>query len=104
MFPFVLLLRLGGILCPGRLQHAHRIALSIGKKDVVLAGNTIAAIGGDFNLASSNLPVTVIDASDFYLTPGFVDSLVHFIGGGGEGGGRGATTVRSPSTVPASGA
>ena len=59
---------------------------SLGKKDVVLAGNTIAAIGEDFNLASANLPVTVIDAKDFYLTPGFVDSLVHFIGGGGEGG------------------
>lgn len=59
---------------------------SIGKKDVVLAGNTIAAIGEDFNLAGANLPVTVIDGSDYYLTPGFVDSLVHFIGGGGEGG------------------
>lgn len=57
-----------------------------GKKDVVIAGNTIAAIGDDFNLSGSNLPVTVIDASGCYLTPGFVDSLVHFIGGGGEGG------------------
>ena len=59
---------------------------SLGKKDVVVSGNTIAAIGEDFNLAGSNLPVTVINAKDFYLTPGFVDSLVHFIGGGGEGG------------------
>lgn len=59
---------------------------SLGKKDVVLAGNTIAAIGEDFNLAGTNLPVTVIDGKDYYLTPGFVDSLVHFIGGGGEGG------------------
>ena len=57
-----------------------------GKKDVVIAGNAIAAIGDDFNLSGSNLPVTVIDASGCYLTPGFVDSLVHFIGGGGEGG------------------
>ena len=59
---------------------------SLGKKDVVLAGNTIAAIGEDFNLAGAKLPVTVIDAKNFYLAPGFVDSLVHFIGGGGEGG------------------
>ena len=59
---------------------------SLGKKDVVLAGNKIAAIGKDFNLAGANLPVSVIDGKDFYLTPGFVDSLVHFIGGGGEGG------------------
>ncbi|MDX1392030.1 MAG: beta-aspartyl-peptidase [Rheinheimera sp.] len=58
----------------------------LGKKDLVIAGNQIAAIGDNFNLASATLPVTVIDASDYYLTPGFVDSLVHFIGGGGEGG------------------
>ena len=58
----------------------------LGNKDVIIAGNYIAAIGEDFNLASSNLPVTVIDGTDYYLTPGFVDSLVHFIGGGGEGG------------------
>ena len=58
----------------------------LGNKDVIIAGNHIAAIGEDFNLASSNLPVTVIDGTDYYLTPGFVDSLVHFIGGGGEGG------------------
>lgn len=59
---------------------------ALGKMDVVIAGGCIAALGSDFNLAGSNLPVTVIDGSDFYLTPGFVDSLVHFIGGGGEGG------------------
>lgn len=59
---------------------------SLGRQDLVIAGRTIAAIGEDFNLASSNLPVTVLDCTDYYLTPGFVDSLVHFIGGGGEGG------------------
>tara|TARA_B100001059_G_scaffold27575_1_gene22314 strand:- start:68394 stop:69575 length:1182 start_codon:yes stop_codon:yes gene_type:complete len=58
----------------------------LGKLDVVIAGGRIAAIGNDFNMAGSNLPVTIIDGSDYYLTPGFVDSLVHFIGGGGEGG------------------
>ncbi|WP_430457900.1 beta-aspartyl-peptidase [Rheinheimera sp.] len=58
----------------------------LGRQDLVVAGNRIVAIGSDFNLAGSNLPVTVIDCADYYLTPGFVDSLVHFIGGGGEGG------------------
>lgn len=57
-----------------------------GRQDVLVAGNRIVAIGQDFNLSGSNVPVTVIDAADHYLTPGFVDSLVHFIGGGGEGG------------------
>jgi len=69
------------------IKNAELIApLSLGRQDVVIAGSKIAAIGTNFNLASSNLPVQVIDATDCYLTPGFVDSLVHFIGGGGEGG------------------
>ena len=69
------------------IKNAELIAPQrLGKMDVVIAGGRIAAVGSDFNLAGSNLPVTVIDAGDFYLTPGFVDSLVHFIGGGGEGG------------------
>ena len=58
----------------------------LGRQDVLVAGNRIVAIGQDFNLSGSNVPVTVIDAAGHYLTPGFVDSLVHFIGGGGEGG------------------
>ncbi len=59
---------------------------SLGKQQVVLAGGKIIAMGQEFNFANSLLPVTEIDCTDFYLTPGFVDSLVHFIGGGGEGG------------------
>ncbi|WP_348727959.1 beta-aspartyl-peptidase [Rheinheimera texasensis] len=58
----------------------------LGRQDVLVAGNRIVAIGQDFNLSGSNVPVTVFDAADYYLTPGLVDSLVHFIGGGGEGG------------------
>lgn len=58
----------------------------LGRQDVLVAGNRIVAIGLDFNLSGSNVPVTVLDCADYYLTPGLVDSLVHFIGGGGEGG------------------
>ncbi len=58
----------------------------LGRHDVLVAGNRIVAIGQDFNLSGSNVPVTVINCADYYLTPGLVDSLVHFIGGGGEGG------------------
>lgn len=69
------------------IKHAEVLAPQpLGKMDIVIAGGRIAAVGTGFNLSGSNLPVTIIDASDFYLTPGFVDSLVHFIGGGGEGG------------------
>lgn len=58
----------------------------LGTMDVLVAGSQIAALQPGFDSGSSNLPVEVIDASDCYLVPGFVDSLVHFIGGGGEGG------------------
>ena len=57
-----------------------------GVMDVLVAGHQIAALGSGLEIGNSNLPVEVIDASDCYLVPGFVDSLVHFIGGGGEGG------------------
>jgi beta-aspartyl-dipeptidase (metallo-type) len=58
----------------------------IGRRDLVIAGGKIVAIGHDFNLSTSAIPYQHIEGQDFYLTPGFVDSLVHFIGGGGEGG------------------
>ncbi len=54
--------------------------------DLLVAGHKIAALQQGFDIGSSNLPVEIIDASHCYLIPGFVDSLVHFIGGGGEGG------------------
>ena len=57
-----------------------------GVMDLLVAGHQIAALGIGLETGNSNLPVEVIDASDCYLVPGFVDSLVHFIGGGGEGG------------------
>lgn len=58
----------------------------LGKQDIVIAGNKIIAIGQQFTTGSSDLPLTVIDGSGSIAVPGFVDSLVHFIGGGGEGG------------------
>lgn len=68
-------------------KNAHIISpQDSGVMDVLVAGHQIAALGIDLETGNSNLPVEVIDASDCYLVPGFVDSLVHFIGGGGEGG------------------
>jgi beta-aspartyl-dipeptidase (metallo-type) len=58
---------------------------ALGTKDLLLAGNTIAAIADNLMLNDTNLPITVIDGSGKLLVPGFVDSLVHYIGGGGEG-------------------
>ena len=68
-------------------KNAHVISpQDSGVMDVLVAGHQISALGIGLETANSNLPVEVIDASDCYLVPGFVDSLVHFIGGGGEGG------------------
>ncbi len=64
---------------------------SIGQKDVLIAGGKIIAIENDINGIPDEL-VEVIDANGKILTPGFVDSLVHIIGGGGEGG----YTTRTP--------
>lgn len=72
-------------------KNAHVLApTDLGLQDVLVASNKIVAIGGDLSAGlgsvQHNLPLEIIDATGFYLTPGFVDSLVHFIGGGGEGG------------------
>jgi beta-aspartyl-dipeptidase (metallo-type) len=57
----------------------------LGVCDVLLANDKIAGIGHDLH-PNKNLPCHEIDGSGLLLTPGFVDSLVHISGGGGEGG------------------
>jgi beta-aspartyl-dipeptidase (metallo-type) len=56
------------------------------KKDVLIAGGKILAVADQLDAGNSTFPISVVDASDYYVVPGFVDSLVHFIGGGGEAG------------------
>jgi len=58
---------------------------SLGIKDVLIAANKIIAIEDDLSHMDNEF-TEVIDASGQILTPGFVDSLVHITGGGGEGG------------------
>ena len=57
----------------------------LGVCDVLLAGDKIAAVGYDL-YPSKNLPCQEINGNGLLLAPGFVDSLVHISGGGGEGG------------------
>lgn len=63
----------------------------LGKKDVLLGGGRIIAIEDSIEFSSQPF-INVIDATGLLLTPGFVDSLVHITGGGGEGG----YTTRTP--------
>lgn len=63
----------------------------LGQMDVLIAGQKIISIGENLS-ECINSHVEVIDASGQILAPGFVDSLVHITGGGGEGG----FTTRTP--------
>lgn len=62
----------------------------LGVKDVFLAGGEICAIR-DAIEPGPDLPVEVIDGTGKLLLPGFIDSHVHILGGGGEGGYRSRT-------------
>ncbi|WP_032120452.1 beta-aspartyl-peptidase [Clostridium amazonitimonense] len=58
----------------------------LGKKDIVLAGDSIEDIKDNIEIPKEFLDIKVIDGSGKILFPGFIDAHVHLIGGGGEGG------------------
>ena len=57
-----------------------------GKKDIFIAGNKIGKISPSINITSNDIEIANIDAEGLCVLPGFIDSHVHIIGGGGEGG------------------
>lgn len=62
-----------------------------GTVDILCGGQTILAMGK--NLCAGRFPeMTVLDGKGLLAVPGFIDSHVHFLGGGGEGG----YTTRAP--------
>lgn len=58
----------------------------LGVCDVILAGNKIAAVLPAGQFGCSGIPIHEWDGTDKILVPGFIDSHVHILGGGGEGG------------------
>lgn len=56
----------------------------LGQCDLLIAGTQLLAI--DKQLTVSGVALDVYDAEGQWLVPGFVDSLAHIAGGGGEGG------------------
>lgn len=59
----------------------------LGIKDVLIVNDKIAAVDSNISIeADKYLKVTEIDARGKKLVPGFIDSHVHLLGGGGEGG------------------
>lgn len=75
---------------------------ALGRQDLLIAGGTIVAMAPKIELTTS-VDVEVIDATGRIVTPGFVDSLVHFSGGGGEGGFSSRTRPLLPETALAAG-
>jgi len=57
----------------------------LGKKDILIAGGKICQISDNLDIPE-NWDVEVIDGEGLIATPGFIDSHVHILGGGGEGG------------------
>ncbi|MBN2245796.1 MAG: beta-aspartyl-peptidase [Candidatus Aminicenantes bacterium] len=58
----------------------------LGVKDILVLNGTIESISDPDEIRIQGLDIELIDATDKIITPGFIDSHVHIIGGGGEGG------------------
>ncbi|GMG73123.1 beta-aspartyl-peptidase [Priestia megaterium] len=58
----------------------------LGKKDILLADSKIILIKDCIDHVNTSIPIGVVDAANHIIAPGFIDSHVHIIGGGGEGG------------------
>jgi beta-aspartyl-dipeptidase (metallo-type) len=67
----------------------------LGPQDVVLAGKKIVALSPPGLADFTGIPVEELDISGRILVPGFIDSHVHILGGGGEGG----PATRAPEIV-----
>ncbi|MEW8969640.1 MAG: beta-aspartyl-peptidase [Mesobacillus sp.] len=60
----------------------------LGKKDILLVDRKIGFIQEEIIVPVGFVKIQVIDATGKKVVPGFIDSHVHLIGGGGEGGFR----------------
>lgn len=68
---------------------------NLGEKDILISGHKIAAITEPDQIRIEGVQIQEINASRKIITPGFIDSHVHILGGGGEGG----PTTRAPEIV-----
>lgn len=64
----------------------------LGKKQVVIVSDKFEGIYDEIDIPKKFIDINVVDAEGKVMFPGFIDSHVHLIGGGGEGG----FTTRTP--------
>ena len=78
---------LGGIEVVNLNQKRRSICTTaLRKKDILLADSKIILIKDCIDHVNTSIPIDVVDAANHIIAPGFIDSHVHIIGGGGEGG------------------
>ena len=58
----------------------------LGTKDILVSDGTIAAVSEPDKIHIKGMDFEVVDASEKIIIPGLIDSHVHILGGGGEGG------------------
>jgi len=58
----------------------------LGKKDILVLGEKIGAITNPGKIRIEGLEVQIVDSAEKIVVPGLIDSHVHILGGGGEGG------------------
>lgn len=75
----------------------------LGVKDILITGDRIAFIKDEIRIPNEFVPIEVIDAKGKIVVPGFIDSHVHIIGGGGEGGFKTRTPEIMLSDITTSG-
>lgn len=56
----------------------------LGVKDIVIVGDKFEGIYDKVNIPNNFININVIEGKDKIIFPGFIDSHVHIIGGGGE--------------------
>lgn len=57
----------------------------LGKKDILIVDNKIGFIEDRIEPPHQFVDIKLVDATGKYVVPGFIDSHVHIMGGGGEG-------------------
>lgn len=69
------------------IQNANVFAPTpLGRRDILICGGKIGAISEPGEIMLRGIDIQIVDAKGRIGVPGFIDSHVHMLGGGGEGG------------------